>query len=176
MKGRSWLHAGVMAPVGPYHHRMPCALIYVGEASFLKSVLDCLLEGHGPTLGPTLLEGRFARSHGREPQTSERRVNRRHFHPRQSGGGTKLTSLIRNVRLPCAWIWITWKVSVQDPRTDYQRSDSIDRGTERSLPQVHEGEIVGVFGKVSMPTTPSIGGGTLPTQISVHKSSGTFPK
>jgi hypothetical protein len=65
---------------------------------------------------------------------------------------------------------------VQDPRTDYQRSDSFDRGAERSLPQVHEGEIVGVFGKVSMPTTPSIGGGTLPTQISVHKCSGTFPK
>jgi hypothetical protein len=24
-----------MAPVGPYHHRTPCSLIFVGEASFL---------------------------------------------------------------------------------------------------------------------------------------------
>jgi PAS domain-containing protein len=36
---------------------------------------------------------------------------------------------------------------MQDPRNEYQRLDSFDRGNESSLPQVHEGEIVGVFGK-----------------------------
>jgi PAS domain-containing protein len=44
---------------------------------------------------------------------------------------------------------MTWKVSMQDPRNEYQRLDSFDRGNESSLPQVHEGEIVGVFGTFS---------------------------
>ncbi len=38
---------------------------------------------------------------------------------------------------------------MQDPRNEYQRLDSFDRGNESSLPQVHEGEIVGVFGTFS---------------------------
>jgi PAS domain-containing protein len=38
---------------------------------------------------------------------------------------------------------------MQDPRDEYQRLDSFDRGNESSLPQVHEGEIVGVFGTFS---------------------------
>ena len=38
---------------------------------------------------------------------------------------------------------------MQDPLNEYQRLDSFDRGNESSLPQVHEGEIVGVFGKFS---------------------------
>ena len=44
---------------------------------------------------------------------------------------------------------MTWKVSMQDPRNEYQGLDSFYRGNERSLPQVHEGEIVGVFGTFS---------------------------
>jgi hypothetical protein len=38
---------------------------------------------------------------------------------------------------------------MQDPLNEYQRLDSFDRGNESSLPQVHEGQIVGVFGKFS---------------------------
>jgi hypothetical protein len=38
---------------------------------------------------------------------------------------------------------------MQDPRNEYQRYDSFDRGNESSLPQVHEGEIVGGFGPFS---------------------------
>jgi PAS domain-containing protein len=38
---------------------------------------------------------------------------------------------------------------MQDPRNEYQRLDSFDSGNESSLPQVHEGEIVGVFGTFS---------------------------
>ncbi len=38
---------------------------------------------------------------------------------------------------------------MQDPRNEYQRLDSFDRGNESSLPQVHEGEIVGGFGPFS---------------------------
>ena len=38
---------------------------------------------------------------------------------------------------------------MQDPRNEYQRLDPFDRGNESSLPQVHEGEIAGVFGKFS---------------------------
>ena len=38
---------------------------------------------------------------------------------------------------------------MQDPLNEYQRLDSFDRGNESSLPQVHEGEIVGVFGTFS---------------------------
>jgi len=34
---------------------------------------------------------------------------------------------------------------MQDPLNEYQRLDSFDRGNESSLPQVHEGEIVGVL-------------------------------
>jgi PAS domain-containing protein len=36
---------------------------------------------------------------------------------------------------------------MHDPRNEYQRLDSFDLGYESSLPQVHEGEIVGVFEK-----------------------------
>jgi hypothetical protein len=38
---------------------------------------------------------------------------------------------------------------MQEPRNEYQRYDSFDRGNESSLPQVHEGEIVGGFGPFS---------------------------
>ena len=38
---------------------------------------------------------------------------------------------------------------MQDPLNEYQRLDSFDRGKESSLPQVHEREIVGVFGTFS---------------------------
>jgi hypothetical protein len=38
---------------------------------------------------------------------------------------------------------------MQDPRNEYQRLDPFDRGNESILPQVHEGEIVGVFGTFS---------------------------
>ena len=44
---------------------------------------------------------------------------------------------------------MTWKVSMQDPRNECQGLDSFYRGNESSLPQVHEGEIVGVFGTFS---------------------------
>ena len=35
---------------------------------------------------------------------------------------------------------------MQDPRTEYQRSDSFDRVNESSLPKGREGETVGAFG------------------------------
>jgi PAS domain-containing protein len=35
---------------------------------------------------------------------------------------------------------------MQDPRNEYQRLDSFDRGNESSLPKAQEGETVGVFG------------------------------
>jgi len=38
---------------------------------------------------------------------------------------------------------------MQDPRNEYQRLDLFDRGNESSLPQVHEGEIIGGFGTFS---------------------------
>ena len=38
---------------------------------------------------------------------------------------------------------------MQDPRNEYQRLASSDHGNESSLLQVHEGEIVGAFGKFS---------------------------
>jgi PAS domain-containing protein len=38
---------------------------------------------------------------------------------------------------------------MQDPRNEYQRLDSFDRGNESSLPQVHGREIVEVFAKFS---------------------------
>lgn len=41
----------------------------------------------------------------------------------------------------------TRKVPMQDLRHEYERLDSFDRGNKNSLPQDHEGEIIGVFGK-----------------------------
>jgi PAS domain-containing protein len=38
---------------------------------------------------------------------------------------------------------------MQDPRNEYQRFDSFDRGNESSLPQGNEGEIVEGFGPFS---------------------------
>jgi len=38
---------------------------------------------------------------------------------------------------------------MQDPRHEHQRLGSFYRDNESSLPQVHEGEIVGVSGKFS---------------------------
>jgi PAS domain-containing protein len=38
---------------------------------------------------------------------------------------------------------------MQDPRNEYQRLDSFDRGNESSLSQAHVREIVGVFGTFS---------------------------
>ena len=35
---------------------------------------------------------------------------------------------------------------MQDPRNEYQRLGSFDRGNDSSLPQAQEGETVGVFG------------------------------
>ena len=80
-----------MAPVGPYHHRTPCSLIFVGEASFLLRAYStaCSKVMARPSDRP-LLEGRFARSHGREPQTSERRVNRRPLQPPAIGWRNKV--------------------------------------------------------------------------------------
>jgi hypothetical protein len=56
---------------------------------------------------------------------------------------------MRNVRLRYAWIWITWKVSMQDPRNEYQRLVSSNYADESSPPQVYEREIVGIFGTFS---------------------------
>ena len=64
---------------------------------------------------------------------------------------------------------------MQDPRNEYQRLDSFDRGNECSLPQVHEGRLLGASDHSAMPSTPSIGGGASPTQIDVHKSSEAVP-
>jgi hypothetical protein len=38
---------------------------------------------------------------------------------------------------------------MRDPRYEYKRLDAINRGNKSILPQVHEGEIVGVFGTFS---------------------------